>query len=222
MKEYDPEEEPIYSIEDQDEPDPELPEDEEGEEEPERKPSPISVLMKIMFSPVEGWKAMKRARFSVEEVSSRCFYPLIALAAVSDVCKMFYEANVTFSDWAVDGLTTFITFFFGYFSVLLLGGLILPKKSREVLRNDVGKQYVMMNMSTLAIFWVLIQLMPMIEPALVFLPLWTIYLVIKGVRILRVPDDVKNSTAGYFCLLIIGLPLLWNWLFSDIILSSAL
>lgn len=130
---------------------------------------------------------------------------------------MFYEANITLADWAVEGLGTFMTFFFGYFTVILLGGFVLPRQSRDILRKDVGRQFVMLALSTLALFWILIQAMPMFEPVLVFLPLWTIYLVYKGVRILRVPKDVENSTTGLLCMLVIGAPILWNWLLEYIL-----
>lgn len=233
----DDEEAPLYNLDENDDPgsgqpedDPEddYPEDDDEEEEEEesvveeedKRPSPVKILFKTMFTPVEGWKALKRAGFKTDEFASRCFYPILALAAISDVASMFYEANVTFADWAMQGLSTFIMFFFGYFTVLFLGGFILPKRSRGILKKEIGKQFVMLSMSTLALFWILIQLLPMLEPVLVFLPLWTIYLVFKGVKILRVPDDVKASTVGLLCMLIIGMPLLWNWLFSDLLFPS--
>lgn len=187
-----------------------------------KNPSAVRLLFKTMFTPVEGWKALKRARLKTEEFASRCFYPLIALAAISEVSKVFYEANVSVSDWAVDGLITFMTFFFGYFTVLLAGGFMLPPKSRDIIKKDIGKQFVMLAMSSLAIFWIFIQIMPMLEPVLVFLPLWTIYLIYKGVRILRVPEEVENSTTGLLCMLIIGIPVLWNWILTDILLKFAL
>lgn len=206
---------PLYSIEDED-----LDEEEAMDDDPKKKnPSPLAILFKTMLTPVEGWKALKRAGFRTEEVAERCFYPLIALAAVTDVANMFYEAHYSFGNWAIDGLITFITFFFGYFTVLLFGGIILPKKSRDLMKSEIGRQFVMICMSTLAIFQSLINVIPMIEPVLVFLPIWTIYLIFKGVKILRVPKEVENSTIGYLCLLIIGAPILWNWLFSEYIIK---
>lgn len=186
----------------------------------EKRISPFSVLVKTMLTPVEGWKALKRARFRTEDVASRCFYPLVAMAAFSDITMLFYEANTTIGEWVLAGLTTFITFFFGYFTLLLLGSFILPRMSRDILKKDIGKQFVMMSMSTLAIFYTVINIIPMLEPVLVFLPLWTIYLIYKGIRVLRVNSEVENSTTGLMCMLIIGTPLLWNWLFSELLLPS--
>lgn len=196
-------------------------EDDADEGQDEKAPSPLGLLFKTMFTPVEGWKALKRARLKTETFASRCFYPLIGLCAVSEAMQMFYEANVTFADWAKNGLTTFMTFFFGYFTVILFGGIVFPRKSRDVLKKEIGKQFVMLAMSTLAMFWTLIQIVPMFEPVLVFLPLWTIYLVYKGVRILRVSKDVENSTTGLLCMLIIGVPVFWNWLVTEILFPLA-
>lgn len=230
---YDDNDKPLYNIDDEEAPlykiDDETLDEESGEpgdndyepddeeEKQEKHPSPIAVLFKTMFTPVEGWKSLKRSGFKTDEFASRCFYPIIALAAISDVASMFYEANVTFADWAMDGLSTFIMFFFGYFTVLFFSGFVLPSRSRDILKKDIGRQFVMLAMSTLALFWIAIQLLPMLEPILVFLPLWTIYLVFKGVKILRVPEDVKTSTVGLLCMLIIGVPFLWNWLFTELL-----
>lgn len=182
----------------------------------------MRLLLRTMLTPVEGWKALKRARFKTDAFAARCFYPLIALAAFSEVASLFYEANKTFADWATEGLATFVSFFFGYFTVIMLGSWILPKKSRYFLHRDIGRQFVMLNLSTMALFWTLIQALPMLEPVLVFLPLWTIYLIFKGVRVLRVSADVENSTTGYLCMLIIGVPIFWNWLMTEFLLPAAL
>lgn len=237
------EEEPLYKIDDYLDRDPapaddgDSPEEEEEEEEhsdeeeetdagaeeaapsdaAKSRPSPLGILLKTMMTPVEGWKALKRARFSTDAFASGCFYPLVAVTALSEATSMFYEANVTVADWLTDGIIAFVTFFFGYFTALLAGGLILPRRSRELMHKDIGRQLVMLSMSTLAIFWTLIQIAPMLEPVLVFLPIWTIYLIYKGVRVLRVPEDTATSTTGILCMLVIGCPLLWNWILTEVL-----
>lgn len=183
--------------------------------------TPLRVMFSTMLTPVEGWKKLKRSRFTTEQFASGCFYPMIALATVTEICKVFYEPNHTLGEWVLDGLLTFLAFFFGYFTVLLLGGIVLPVKSRDLLKTEIGRQFVMLNLSTLAIFWSVINLIPMLDPVLVFLPIWTIYLIYKGVRVLRVSKEVENSTTGFLCLLILGAPLLWNWLLTDILLPIA-
>lgn len=238
----DPDEEPLYSIddsissplksnEDYEENDDEDDEDDldfdlginsNSEDEDEAKGlSPLRVLFKTMLTPVEGWKALRRAHFSTETFAARCFYPLVAVAALSQSASLFYEANVSLSDWVMKAVVTFVTYFFGYFTILLVGGVVLPKKARPILKKEIGKQFVMLALSTLALFATAINLVPMLDPVLVFLPLWTIYMVMKGVRLMRVPQDCINSTIGFLCMLIIGIPLFWNWIMTELMPLSA-
>ncbi|MDE6296562.1 MAG: hypothetical protein K2L89_01840, partial [Muribaculaceae bacterium] len=98
------------------------------------------------------------------------------------------------------------------FTIILLCGLLLPKAASNVFKKDIGKEFVMMNMSTLALFFTAMNLFPMIDAVLVFLPIWTIYLIYKGVKILRVPAEIESRTKIVLTFLMIGVPLLWEWL----------
>ncbi|MDE5870288.1 MAG: YIP1 family protein [Muribaculaceae bacterium] len=185
--------------------------EEEDDDEIKNGGSLYTLLFKIMSTPVEGWKEFKRRKYSVEEVSSRCFYPLVALAALSEFAAMIYT-TVTLSVSLLNAISAFIAFFFGYFTIILLCGLLLPKAARNVFKTDLGKGFVMINLSTLALFFTALNLFPMIDAVLVFLPIWTIYLIYKGVKILRIPNDIESRTKIVLTFLIIGIPLLWEWL----------
>lgn len=199
----------------------EAPDEEDEEDIKLSKLSPFAALLKTMLTPVEGWKALKRAHFKTENFASGCFYPIVAFTAVSAAVKIFYEADYSMISWLLDGMSIFLSFFFGYFTILVLATIVLPKKSRDLFKTEVGKQFVMLNLSTLAIFWSLINLIPMLDPVLVFLPIWTIYLIFRGLRVLRVDPDVATSTTGLTCLLILGIPLLWNWILTELLLPAA-
>jgi hypothetical protein len=71
--------------------------------------------------------------------------------------------------------------------------------------------------STLLLFRILLNLLPMLGPVLVFLPIWTIYLVVRGARILRVPKDRETSMAGLISLYVIAAPLFCAWLIGEIL-----
>ncbi len=180
------------------------------------------IFFKIMATPVEGWKALKRSKLSVETVCSRCFYPLIALASISEFTALFYEAGSEITGLIVPAIITFITFFFSYFTVLLCGSFLLPKAAAGVLHTYFGKEYVIMNLSTLVLFYIVYRLMPLLGPVIAFLPLWTIYLTCKGVKLFRVPKDKENHTAGMMSFLIVGSPVLWNWVLGEILPSGQL
>ena len=187
--------------------------DDEANETFKGKGNLILLLLKILATPVEGWKEFKRRRYTVEETASGCFYPLTAIAAISCFADMIYK-TVTLSVCVMNALNVFISLFFGYFTVIILGGLFLPKVVSDIVKKEIGKEFVMINMSSLALFYSAVMLFQMIDAILVFLPLWTIYLIYKGVKILRIPEEVATRTKIIFTFLIIGAPVLWNWLFS--------
>ena len=213
-------EEPLYDY-DEDENEDDDDDDEDDDDQKEKHPSAFGILIKTLLTPVEGWKALKRAKFTTEHFANHCFIPSVCLATFSQIIKVFYEANLTFTEIFLDSLCTFLVYFFGYFSIIFIGSFALPRLSRPLVRKDIGKQFVMLNLSTLALFSTLIQIVPMLDPVLVFLPIWTIYLIYKGIRVIRVPADVENSTTGILTLLILGLPIFWNWILKELLLPSA-
>ena len=95
-------------------------------------------------------------------------------------------------------------------------GILFPLSVKEALKKDIGKEFVMMNLSTLALFLAAMNIFPMIDAILVFLPLWTVYLIYKGVKILRVPVMLEARTKVILIFLIIGIPLFWNWLLDTV------
>ncbi|MDE6230944.1 MAG: hypothetical protein K2M37_04930 [Muribaculaceae bacterium] len=178
--------------------------------------SPLAVLFKTMFTPVEGWKALRRAAIPADDFASRCFYPLLAIAACSKIADRFYEANISFVDTFVEMLISFLSLFFGYFSAGIIASIALPGTLKGTMKTWVGKDFLMLAISTLAIFFTVFNLLPMIGPALVFLPIWTVYIIFRGVRILRVPADKEALTVVLLATLAIGMPILWNWVFTEL------
>lgn len=182
-----------------------------------RTSSPIAIMFKTMFTPVEGWKALKRVRFQPDKVMGSLLCPCVALASVSEFMAFVYEANVTLTEVLVRAVETFITFFFSYYSVLAVAGIFMGETVRKTLNSQFGKNFLMTSMATLPVFYMLYRLLPILGPVLVFLPLWTIYLVFRGVRFLRLPKEKDNVATVLLCALEIGMPVLWNWFFTDLI-----
>lgn len=186
-------------------------------EEPRKRKTPLELMFGIMLNPVEGWKSLRRSKYTPDEISAKCFYPLSALAAASQFVALVYHPDMEMSDILVKALITFICFFFGNFIILPLLKILLPKSIKDFSETDFGKEFVMMMLSTLALFYVAITLLPMIEPVLVFLPLWTIYLISKGTKFIKIPKDKTVGATGMLCVVIIGTPLLVNWIFTSIL-----
>lgn len=181
------------------------------------KISPLLIMLKTLSNPVEGWKSLKRSKFSTDAVAAKCFYPLVALAAVSEYTALFYDAESSVTTLLVPAIITFITFFFGYFSALLLGGIALSKDAKKTLQTDFGKEFVMINMSTLTLFYIIYRLFPLAGPILAFLPLWTIYAICKGTKQFRVSKDEETRVSAILSAIIIGCPILWNWIFNELL-----
>ena len=182
-----------------------------------KMPSPFAIMLKTMFTPVEGWKALKRAKFQPDRVAASLFYPCVAFASLSEFSAFVYEANVTVASVLVRAVETFISFFFSYYSVLAAAGILLGKRGGGILNSPFGKIFTMTSMATLPVFYMFYRLLPILGPMLVFLPLWTIYLVFRGVRFLRLPKEKESVATGILCTLEIAMPMLWNWIFTDLI-----
>ena len=180
------------------------------------KPHALLLMLRSLLTPVHGWKAIKRSGLSPDRFASECFYPLTALASVSEFGQIIYGADVPVTSLIVSALIVFISYFVGYFMILVVGRIVL-RDGRKVLESNFGKLFVMNALSSLALFNSLVQLLPMLEPVLVFLPLWTIYVVCRGVRFLRLPRESETLVSCVLSLLIVGMPTLVGWLFSLII-----
>ncbi|MDE7160850.1 MAG: hypothetical protein K2O24_08430 [Muribaculaceae bacterium] len=184
-----------------------------------RKVSPFRLMCGILSGPVQGWKNVKRSGPELQDVLSRLFYPMTALASFSRFADLFYDANAVLSRIIVDCIVTFIAFFFSFFAIPVVAKWVLPVDSTAWADKPFGKQFVAYALSTLALFATLYTLLPMLEPVMVFLPLWTIYTICRGVRFLRVPEERETRVSIALSVMITGFPLLTGWLFYKILPS---
>lgn len=169
------------------------------------------VLWKLMMNPTEGVKALVRAKFPIEKVSFQLFYPLVILAGLAELTSLIYDVNVDIADLIIRIAFTAITFFFSYFTTILLCGLFLCKEARETFRSYKGKEFTMYCISMLALFYILYRIVPPAAPIIGFMPLWTVYTSFKGSRIFKVPKEKETNTIVTFCVILIGSILLWDW-----------
>lgn len=221
-----------YSIED-DELDPELlpgpgnedeegdkPQEEKGEktpESPKKRQAPILMLFRLMINPVEGWKELRRRNLTVDQAGTGMFYPLAGLAALSCFADIFYNPQFELQKTIVAALVVFVSLFLGNFVAIMAMKILLPKSCKEISERPFTKIMTMAMLSTLALFYTAYSLLPMLQPLLVFLPLWTIYLTVKGTRFLKPPKEKQTTVTGMVCISILGAPLLVAWLFSEIL-----
>lgn len=183
-----------------------------------KKPSLILMLLYLMINPVEGWKRIRRSKVQPEEVARRCFYPMTALATVSQFMRLAYGTITEVNTLVVSALTVFISFFFGYFVVRLMQRILLPANCRKKAADSpYGQIFTMYLLSTLTIFYTISNILPMLEAIWVFLPLWTIFIASKGIRFFKFEDHRINLITALMCAFEIGAPILVFMIFTELL-----
>lgn len=182
-----------------------------------RDKSAFLMMLKVLFNPVEGWKSIRRYKLTAEESQRGCYYPLLAFLAVSKFAAYIHAPRVTLNDVVVDAVAAFVSFFFGYFCIMILLDILMPGGVKETVKTEFGKVFVIMSLSTLCLFFSLLDIFPMLWAALIFLPLWTIYVICRGVRFFKFPEERKISCTAIMCFLIVGVPNVLDWLLTKIL-----
>lgn len=197
--------------------------EEETEEEPveddeskARKRTAFGLLFQIMFNPVEGWKKLRRSKIKTESLQSGCFYPLLALLAISNFADFFYLVNVGLTEVVTKAIVAFVAFFFAYFCIPVILSWVLPKEVTEKFEGEFGRQYTLIALSSLVLFTILTNVLPMLWPILIFLPIWTLYLMFKGVRFFILPPKQEMKFFILSGVAVIGTPLLIDYVLNTV------
>lgn len=215
-----------YSAEDEEPDNGEEPDgDSEGGDEEENRDddgrkgirNPWHLMFKLICSPVEGWKAIRRSRIPSNTFAWKCFYPSVVVTALSNFASFFYEEECTLGSVLTECIVIFMTFILSNFCVYICSPLLLPRYIREKLNTNFGKIFVMAMLNTLTMAMTLWNLFPPIMPLLVFVPVYTYYLISRGIKYLRVDGPVTNRITIMMSILIIGMPLALYMIFSEFI-----
>lgn len=189
----------------------------EGGAKPRMRPVAWRLMLEVLSNPVEGWKAIRRNKLSPAKTQSECFYPMVSVVAITEFAVLFYNPGAGIAKGVVDALCGFVAVFFSYFAIIVMAKLLMPGDARRAFDTNFGKVFVLISLSTLAVFYSLLNLLPMLEPILVFLPLWTVYIICRGARFLKFPKEREHLATGILCLLTVGMPWLLGLLFSKVI-----
>lgn len=179
--------------------------------------SVFGLLLKTMFNPVEGWKSIRRHKISPEEAQKECFYPLLALYSISKFAILAYSSRAELSEVVIDSVTSFVSFFFGYFVIVMVLRHVMPRGAAEEFDKDFGKTLVVISLSSLCLFFLLTELLPMLWAILIFLPLWTVYMICRATRFLKIPDDKHIMAVAILNIVVIGMPIILEWVFEKIL-----
>ncbi len=189
-----------------------------------RKPRPESKnltawtdFLYLFISPDKAWLRIFKSGTHSDDTARRVFYPLIALSAALEFLALVYNQGEQLSAVIQQAVITFITWFIGYFGIVLIAAhTLLGEESKELASSSNGKKMIMLSLASLTIFYIAAELLPMLEPILVFAPLYTVFLITRGVKVIGVPADMRTRIAVSYSILTIGIPMLIRWLFETI------
>lgn len=182
----------------------------------EKQWHPLLSFLYLMILPLKGWKKIKNTDYHPDTVSRKMFFPLMAIVAAGMFLTMIYNPELSLSNVLQRAIVIFVSFFFGYYAVMICCGFLLSVTGKEKIDTNFGKVFIMMNMSALILFYIIYEAVPMLEPVLIFTPIYVIYMIFRGIRFLRIKNNETTKTAIILCFLTIGIPLLVNWLFLQI------
>ena len=184
------------------------------EEENEECLTMWSILPRIMAMPQSGWELCKLSGPVPEIAVLRFLLPLCLLAGGAEFMAMLYQVQLTFEGVLVNAVISFFSFFLGYYIAVVLAKVFLPKDAKEFITSKYGRLMAIAGVSTLAFFHILFQSLPMFDFIIEFFPLWTIFLIFKGMQIADVPKEKAAFSLGVMCLAIISSPYLVEWALS--------
>lgn len=185
---------------------------EEGNQENPKHPSPFMLLIDILFTGTAGWKRLRRARLTPEQTAAGCFYPILALVAIFRFADWFYLPEFDLASTLVQAASIFASFFFSYFAAQVICKWFFPAEAKAKVDSPYFKLVVQYALASLALFWIPAEVLPILEPITVFLPIWTVFIITKGVRFLRLPENHKNRCMVTIIVSTVLTPYLFTWL----------
>lgn len=177
-----------------------------------KRHTPFFLLLNILMTGTAGWKDLRRARLKPEQAASGCFYPLIAAASVCKFADWFYRPEFNLSATLLEAASIFVSFFFSYFAVQVVCRWLFPAPTKGKTETTYFKLMTQYALSSLALFWIPAEILPILEPFTVFLPIWTAFVITKGMRFLLIPEQFNNRCMVTIVVSIIVMPYLFMWL----------
>lgn len=177
------------------------------------------IVPQIMIMPTSGWRLAKENGPAPEIAVLRFLLPLSLLSGASVFFSLLYPreidplgADAGFTVLLVNAVIQFCSFFIGYFLALVFAKLLLPKGDRFLPSSPYGKLLVMAAIGSLAFFHIMFEVLPMLDSILVFLPLWTIFIIYKGMEISGIQEEKSLLAVGVICVVTVCAPTMIEWI----------
>lgn len=169
---------------------------------------PFIRFLQLLLSPISGWKRLKNAGYLPDYFARALFYPLLALLAASHFMLLIYAPGITVTSILQEAVASFVAGFAGYFCVMLLARTFLPVEAAAKMETAFGRVYVMAALCILSLGATVYFLVPWIGLFVFVVPIYTAYILVKGIRFLRIPESEHMPTATVMILLVILIPAL--------------
>lgn len=187
--------------------------DEEEQRKPLTLPQIWLALLKAMVMPSTGWKQLNDNEIKPESVVVGFLLPLSVIAAFSNFFSLIYELDLRFTDLLVGIVITFFTYFLGYYIAVLIAKIFLPKQDRGFATSNYGRILILDSMGALAIIHIIMEALQLFDFVIEFFPLWTVYMLYKGMAFAKVDSNKATYSLGVMCVAVISSPVLINWFF---------
>ncbi len=182
-----------------------------------RRHTPFLLLLNILMTGTAGWKDLRRSRLTPEQTAAGCFYPLIALASACRFADWFYLPEFNLSETLVSAVSVFVSFFFSYFAIQVVCRWLFPTAVKSKTETAYFKLMVQYALSSLALFLIPAEVLPILETITVFLPIWTAFIITKGIRFMVIPNQFLNRCMVTIVVTVIVTPYLLMWLCDKIL-----
>lgn len=169
---------------------------------------------RILTMPTVGWEMVASRGPKPEIAVLRFLLPLSLAAAGSEFFAILYKSELSFTSLLVQAVIIFSSFFIGYYLSLVLAKIFLPRDAKDFPSTPYGKLLIMTGVASLAFFMVLEKALPMVDFILEFLPLWTVYILYKGMTMVVVSGDKQTFSIGVICVVVISSPVIVEWFLS--------
>lgn len=169
-------------------------------------PNPWVVFLHTLVNPQLGWRKFKKYKYKPEDFARSVFYPLLALMSVCRFADKLYYMDVKVAPLLQEAVAAFVAFFGGYYLIGIVARSFLPTVARTKIDTRFGQLYTMVIMSALTVSVILAEVLPWLGMLLAVPPLYCCYLLAKGIKCLRVPENEVIPTLILMIVLCIGVP----------------
>lgn len=190
-------------------------EDDEEEMPSDERRTMWSLLPAIMFTPSSGWAKVRNSGPSPDIATIRFLLPLSIISGAACFLSLLYPHESDAGGFAVmlvEAVIELCSMFIGYFVALVTAKLFLPKEDKNTITTNYGKLLIMTGVATIAIFHVFYVAFPMLDFILGFLPIWTIFIQIKGMEQIKFRSDKKLLSMAVIILATVAAPAVIEWI----------